>query len=112
MERVNEKEKQYRQGDHGPKYLFRGPNIEWGIISFKPGQSLGAHYHEKVEETFFFLEGRPQILVNEKPYRVEEGDAFRLSPLERHDIVNDTSSAIKVLFIKAPYLPEDKIAVA
>jgi hypothetical protein len=34
---------------------------------------------------------------------------FRLEPGERHDIVNDTPAPIRVIFIKTPYLPEDKI---
>ena len=54
MERVNEKEKEFRFGDSGPKYLFRGPKHEWGIVVLKPGQTLGAHYHNEVEETFTF----------------------------------------------------------
>jgi len=33
MEKVNENEKEYRKGNKsGPKYLMRGPKLEWGII--------------------------------------------------------------------------------
>ena len=41
--------------------------------------------------------------------RKSGGDAFRLEPLEKHDIVNDTQEEVKLIFIKTPYLPEDKI---
>ncbi|MDI6781624.1 MAG: hypothetical protein QME49_05945 [bacterium] len=44
MERVNENEKEYRNGDAGPKYLFRGPRMEWGVLAIKPGETLGKHY--------------------------------------------------------------------
>ena len=43
MEQVNEHDLEFRNGDNGPKYLFRGPHWEGGIIVFKPGQELGAH---------------------------------------------------------------------
>jgi quercetin dioxygenase-like cupin family protein len=52
MEMVREEEKTFRNGDWGIKYLFRGPRLDWGIVFLKPGTSMGAHYHEEVEETF------------------------------------------------------------
>ncbi len=110
MEKVNEKEKSFRFEDSGPKYLFRGPRYEWGIIVFKPGQTLGKHYHNEVEETFYFLQGKPQMVINETVYRVEPGDAFRIEPKEKHDIINDTQENMQTIFIKCPYLPEDKVS--
>ncbi len=111
MERVNEAEKEYRYGDAGPKYLFRGPRMEWGVLVIKPGETLGKHYHEEVEETFFFVDGSPQMVINDESFRVKQGDAFRIEPKEHHDIINDTDVPIKTIFIKTPYLPKDKVAV-
>lgn len=110
MQRVNEKEQAYRHRDSGPKYLMRGPRFEWGIIRLKPGEELGRHGHREVEETFYFFEGAPTIVVDGTPHQVREGDVFRLEPGERHDIVNDTPEAVRLIFIKTPYLPGDKMA--
>ena len=101
---------EYRGGDSGPKYLFRGPRHEWGVIVFHPGQALGPHKHAEVEETFYFVSGTPQMIVNRESHRVEEGDAFRLEPGEAHDIINDTDRDTRIVFIKTPYRPEDKVA--
>lgn len=109
MERVNRDEKEFRGGDSGPKYLFRGPKMEWGILVFKPSQTLGAHYHNEVEETFYFEKGSPQMLVNDISHRARPGDAFRLEPKERHDIINDTQEDVQAIFIKCPYIPTDKV---
>jgi len=109
MKQVHEKDMAFRQGDSGPKYLFRGPLYEWGLIRLLPGQALGPHYHAQVEETFFFLQGSPLMVVEGEEHRVAEGDAFRLEPKERHDIRNDTKVPVQLLFIKAPWLPEDKV---
>lgn len=109
MERVNEAEIGFRFGDKGPKYLFRGPRIEWGIILLKPNDTLGAHLHNEVEETFYFIEGEPQMIINDLSHRVKSGDAFRIEPKEKHDIINDTSLPVRLIFIKAPYNPEDKV---
>ncbi len=110
MEKVHESEKEFRFQDSGPKYLFRGPKHEWGIIVFYPGQELGAHCHDEVEESFYVLEGEPKIVVDDAEYRATKGDAFRIEPKEKHNIVNDTHSPIRLVFIKCPYLPDDKRA--
>ncbi len=111
MERVNEHQREFRHGDHGPKYLFRGPLLEWGVIVFKAGQELGPHRHAEVEETFYFLEGAPQMVVDGEAHRVTPGDAFRIEPHEHHNIINDTGEPIDVIFIKSTYQPQDKVDV-
>jgi len=111
MQRVNESEQQFRHGDSGPKYMFRGPKHEWGIIVFHPGQALGPHKHREVEETFFFAAGAPQMIVDGGAHRVRPGDAFRLEPGEAHDIINDTDQDVRIIFIKCPYSPDDKVSV-
>ncbi len=108
MERVNEHDLEYRNGDHGPKYLFRGPKHEWGVILLRPGDALSAHKHAEVEETFFFETGAPKLIVNGVEHRVRTGDVFRLEPGEAHDIVNDGPDETRIVFIKCPYSPDDK----
>jgi mannose-6-phosphate isomerase-like protein (cupin superfamily) len=110
MEKVNEDEKEYRHKTYGPKYLFRGPLIDVGVMILGPNNELGAHYHEKVEETFFFLEGTGVMRINDKEYSIGPGDAFRISPHEIHNIYS-IKEQIKAVFIKTPYLPKDKISV-
>ena len=109
MERVNERELDYRGGDSGVKYFMRGPRIDWGVWRFLPGESLGQHYHEEVEETFYFTKGTPRMVVVGREFRVKEGDVVRLEPTEHHDIINDTEEACEGVFIKSTYAPEDKV---
>ena len=109
MERVNEHELEYRKGDSGPKYLFRGPNIDWGVFRFLPGQSLGKHCHEKVEETFYFTSGSAKMVVEEELFEIKPGDAFRIEPGECHNIINDTEGPVEGIVIKHIYAPKDKI---
>lgn len=59
MERVNESEKEFRFGDAGPKYLFRGPRIEWGILVLKPGGSLEPTTIKKSKRYSIFWKGKP-----------------------------------------------------
>jgi len=109
MQRINEKDCKYRGGDWGVKYILRGPRIDWGVILLKPQQKFGVHSHQEVEETFYFIQGSPKIIIDDEDYQVKEGDAFRIEAPEKHDIFNDTEKQVKVIFIKVPYLPQDKV---
>ena len=111
MERVSELEQEYRGGDSGVRYLLRGPNLDWGVILLKPGDRLGGHFHHEVEETFYFLDGTAKIYVDGTEYEAKQGDAFRLVAPEKHDIYNDSDSSVKMVFIKHPYLPKDKVSL-
>jgi len=111
MEKVNEHALEFRGGDSGVKYMFRGPRIDWGILKLLPGETLGHHYHKAVEETFYFLQGAPTIIINGAEQRVTQGDAYRLEAGEKHDIVNDTGEPVTAIFIKSSFDPGDKVSV-
>ena len=111
MEKVSEGDQEYRDGDHGVKYLFRGPSIDWGVIRLAPGGSLGGHYHERVEETFYFKAGGARMVVNGDGHRAAAGDAFRMAPGDKHDIVNDTDGVCDIVFIKCPFDKKDKVPI-
>ncbi|MEW5692352.1 MAG: cupin domain-containing protein [Candidatus Hydrogenedentota bacterium] len=110
MQQINEKNQKFRHGDYGPKYMFRGPNIDWGIIVLKKGIELGYHYHNIVEETFYLVDGNAKFIINDKVYEAIEGDAFRMEPGDKHNII-PVSDTIKLIFIKYPYNPDDKVDV-
>lgn len=109
MEIVHEQERAFREGDWGIKYLFRGPRLDCGIVYLKPGTSMGAHYHREVEETFIILEGKGVLKLNGQSIPVEAGMSFRVEPGERHDLCA-SESFLRGIFVKVPYLPEDKVS--
>lgn len=109
MQHVNEFELPFRQGNSGAKYLLRGPQLDWGVILLKPGERLAPHYHQQVEETFFCLRGKGKIFVDGKAMSLIPGDVYRLEPQEKHEFINDGQEDLKLVFIKTPYLPDDKI---
>jgi len=112
MQRVREQDQPYRGGTSGVKYLFRGPRIDWGVVLFAPGEQLGRHKHNTVEETFYVVEGTGgRFILDDAEYPIEVGAAFRIEPGEVHNILNDTAAPLKAVFIKSAYLPKDKVDV-
>jgi mannose-6-phosphate isomerase-like protein (cupin superfamily) len=112
MERVNEHDLPFRNGNYGAKYLFRGPLHEWGVIVLEAGTSMSPHKHEKVEETFYFEQGTPQFVVDGVSHRVKPGDVFKLDAGEGHEIINDGEQDARLIFIKCPFIPDDKVDLA
>jgi mannose-6-phosphate isomerase-like protein (cupin superfamily) len=90
---------------------MRGPSIDWGIILLKPGEAMAekAHGHNLIDETFYFIEGSGIMVINDKEIEAPEGSVFLVEPKEMHNIRNNSDSAIKIIFIKGEYKPEDKI---
>ena len=111
MQRVKENEQPFRGGTSGVKYLMRGPRIDWGVILLLPGEKLSGHYHNQVEETFYIIEGEGTVVVNGQELPVIPGDALRMEAGDRHEIRNDSTKNLKLVFIKCPYLPEDKVDI-
>lgn len=111
MQKVSENDLTYRGGDSGVKYLLRGPKIDWGVILLLPGQTLGGHYHQEVDETFYVVEGAGTFIVNGQEVPAAAGDALRMEPEDRHDIRNDGPDPLKLVFIKCPWLPDDKVDI-
>ncbi|MCL2719781.1 MAG: cupin domain-containing protein [Treponema sp.] len=108
---VDEKDKEYRFGDWGPKYLMQGPRMNFALVQFKPGQDFQAHYHEVMEENFYVIEGTITIVVDGKPCEVSAGQLIHIEPGEIHYVINKSSSTVKMIASLAPYKDADKVEV-
>lgn len=112
MERVNEHDLSYRNGESGPKYFFKGPHYEWGKLALQPGETFPEHYHNEVEETFYLVEGENVSMVsNGATYTLRAGDVLKFTKTETHGITNNGTKTAYFIFIKAPFIPGDKVAV-
>lgn len=108
---LNENEREYRFGDNGPKYLMKGPRMNFAVVQFMPGDDFEAHYHNVMEENFFVLEGEVDIVVDGKVNHMKAGDFIHIEPLEIHYCINVSDKPIKMVSCLAPYQEVDKVEV-
>ena len=108
---VDEKDKEYRFGDNGPKYLMQGPRMNFALVQFMPGQDFRAHYHEVMEENFFILEGNVTIVVDGKAHDLCPGQFIHIEPNEVHYVINRSSSVVRMVAALAPFKEADKVEV-
>lgn len=105
---VNEKDKDYRFMDNGPKYLMKGPRMNFALVQFMPGQDFSAHYHDVMEENFYIIEGEIDIVVDGKVHHLVPGDFIHIEPKEIHYCINNYDKPIKMVSALAPYQDSDK----
>lgn len=108
---VDEKILEYRFGDSGPKYLIRGPRINFGVVRFKPGEDFEAHYHNVMEENFYCLEGTVDIYIDGVRHTLTKGKFIHVEPKEIHYLINVSKEPVKLTFALGPYAEADKIVV-
>ena len=108
---VNEEDKEYRFGDSGPKYLMKGPRMNFALVQFQAGQDFKAHYHNVMEENFYILEGEVDIIVDGTTHRLHPGDLIHIEPGEVHYVVNRSNNPVKMISTLAPYTDPDKVEV-
>lgn len=108
---LNEKDKEFRFKDSGPKYLMKGPRMNFAVVQFKPGQDFPAHYHNIMEENFFILEGEIDIVVDGKVNHLKKGDFIHIEPGEIHYCINNYDKNIVMISTLAPFQESDKVEV-
>ncbi|MCI8866564.1 MAG: cupin domain-containing protein [Anaerotignum sp.] len=108
---INENEREYRFGDSGPKYLMKGPRSNFALVRFNPGEDFQAHYHDVMEENFYILEGKVDIVVDGKVNTLSAGDMIHIEPGEVHYVKNAYDAPMKMVSTLAPYQEVDKVNV-
>lgn len=108
---VDEKDFDYRFGDSGPKYLMRGPRLNFGVVRLKPGEDFDAHYHNVMEENFFCLEGTVEVYVDGVRHTLTEGQFIHVEPNEVHYLINVSDKPMKCAFALGPFMDVDKVVV-
>ncbi len=117
MFHLNESEREHRHGDHGPKYLEKGPRMNFGIVKLQPGNVVSPHVHHIMQESFFILEGcvtmyiRPASGQDWERVELKEGDYIHLEPGEAHKICNEGSKVLRMVVTAAPFAQDDKESV-
>jgi quercetin dioxygenase-like cupin family protein len=99
---------EYRFGDYGPAYLLRGGNTDIGVVRLRPGDDVVNHLHSRVEESFYVIEGSATLWVDcATQHTLAPGDVYQCPPGEMHYFQNTSDADFRMLFVKAPYDPDD-----
>lgn len=71
-------------------------------FSIAPGFDTGAHYHTKIEETFYILDGEVSLRCGERSMRARAGTCVFIPPGVAHSFGNPGTAPARVLIICSP----------
>lgn len=78
-------------------------NIEIAMCIFEPGEIANLHYHEKMEEIYFVLEGEGEIELNGEWHRIKAEDSIAIPVGIKHRMRNKSEDNIlKFLSFNSP----------
>ena len=77
------------------------PNIiNFGLVTYKPGQIVDAHSHENFYEVFYFNSGKGVIRVNGMEYSIQPDVCILLEPNDIHEMINSGDEDLQHLFFQ------------
>ena len=83
------------------QYHAERPGFRISELQISPTQKVPWHYHSNVRDTFYVIEGRLRLFLQEpkEEVRLEPGDAYSVEPRRPHLVTNGgvTSATFLVL---------------
>lgn len=88
-------------------------NVEIAMCIFNPGETARIHYHEKIEEIYFIIEGEGSIELDGVWYPVKAEDSIAIPIGVKHRMKNvSNDNTLKFLSVNSPeWLPSDMLQV-
>jgi len=78
-------------------------NIEIAMCIFSPGEVAKLHYHEKMEEIYFVIEGEGMIELDGKWHSIKTEDSVAIPIGVRHRVKNtNNDKSLRFLSINSP----------
>lgn len=85
--------------------LIKTKNQQLAIMSLTPGQTIPAEIHD-VDQFIYIVAGSGSAIINNLHYNFSEGDALIIPAETQHEIINSSSSTLKLFTVYSP--PEEE----
>lgn len=72
------------------------------LVSIKPGEETFRDPSHEGEELGFLLQGNINLILDDKTFKVKEGDCFYFSADKKHSIINLGKETAKILWVVTP----------
>lgn len=78
--------------------------------SLPPRRKAKAHYHQRSEEIYYIVSGRGIVRIEERTYRVKQGDAVGIPKRHAHSLENTSRKRpLIVLCVASPPFEESDL---
>jgi mannose-6-phosphate isomerase-like protein (cupin superfamily) len=77
-------------------------NVSVATIIIEPALGSRAHFHRKMEEIYYFIEGRGEVTLGNEVHAVRPGSAVYIPVGLMHQVKNTATEPLRFLSIDSP----------
>lgn len=82
--------------------LYTGKRSQLVAMSLAPGEEIGEEIHPATDQTFFFIDGTGEAILDRKPSPVAAGEVLCVPAGTLHNVRNIAAKPMKLLTLYAP----------
>jgi len=77
-------------------------SIAFGWVINDPARRKQPHFHKKITERIFVVEGKGSVRINGTTFPIESGDWIRINPATEHALINESPEDMVVVCVCSP----------
>ncbi|NUN11619.1 cupin domain-containing protein [Candidatus Micrarchaeota archaeon] len=103
IEKITKKNSNFR------RVLYTSKHLQLVIMTLKPGEDIGEEKHDDVDQFFRFESGKGKVEINKKMHTVKDGDAVIVPAGALHNVINTSTTPLKLYTLYSPPEHKDQI---
>ena len=87
---------------HFRNVIYTSSNLQLVLMSLNPGEEIGEEVHSNVDQFFRIESGKGELIIENKAYRISDGDAVIVPKGTYHNIRNVGITPLKIYTLYSP----------
>jgi putative monooxygenase len=83
--------------------------ISMATILINPGKESIKHFHKEMEEMYYIIDGKGEVVIDGVEYEVKKGCAILLPIGSKHQVKNTGKSILKFISVDSPPFDEEDV---
>ena len=83
-------------------YLLRSPDIHVIEEEMPPAAKETPHYHTRSRQFFYVLHGELTMEIEHHDFLLQQGEGIEIAPGQRHQAMNRSQTALRLLVVSQP----------
>ncbi|MFH1509859.1 MAG: cupin domain-containing protein [Candidatus Nealsonbacteria bacterium] len=95
-------EKSAKENNFFRKVLYTGKNAQLVLMCLAPGEDIGEETHNTIDQFFYFVQGKGELVIKGKANPFSEGDAIFVPVGTLHNFRNTGTESLKLFTTYSP----------
>ena len=91
-----------KRNENFRKAVLTGKYSQLVLMSLHPGEDIGEEIHPDIDQLFFMVDGKAHLVMDGKPYLLDEHDVVLVPAGVKHNLTNTSRKPIKLYTVYGP----------